>query len=145
MAEADASVDMGLTVEGGVAFDAEGQMRQLGVLTMDASVNGQPMDLKRGVTAGECAHRAVVNVQPVVAFIAGDPHPARIPVAVRRGFLRKRTEIEHVQPAPTEPGWQVRLRARCGECGQAFALALEGTAPQDGGPGTVLSMHPLED
>lgn len=72
-----------------------------------------------------CEHKTQLNISqgdpgnPVVAFIAND----------------QGTVID----------WQIKVKIRCGECGQAFQPEMSGHRPRDGSHGLVLSVQPVED
>lgn len=108
----------------GLGDDPDLLLGQVGdTVQVGVEVNGESIDPGWTATSSReaCKHGAVVNVQTLVGFVKGDDNG--VPVT----------------------DWQVRLRARCAECGVPFEVDPTGWAPRDGGPGVSLRMRPIPE
>lgn len=98
---------------------------------IDVEIDGAPFDPN---ARPDCKHAATLNVQTLVAFIRDD--------RVVEGVTEDGQVIEQRLPGEVTD-WQVRIRARCGECGRPFDVdPASARSPRDNPRGAVLRMTP---
>jgi hypothetical protein len=85
-------------------------------LTATVEIDGQPVPVEPPVA--ECTHDSNLMVDTLVGFVKDDDGSTL--------------------------DWQLRVRVICGLCSAPFSIASHGRLPADGGPGTVLTMRPID-